>query len=59
MFIRLWIEKERNWRCYAHEISIDYGQKYCHKIAKTYCITMGFGDSRLDGVVLRNPFVVF
>ena len=55
MSIRQWKEKGPNLNCSISSIVNDCGQKYCQKIAKAYCFAMGFGDFRLEGVVLRNP----
>ena len=53
MSIRQWKEKGTSWNCSVSSIN-DCGQKYCQKIAKAYCIAMGFGDFGLEGVVLRK-----
>ena len=54
MFIRQWKEKEPNLNCSASSIANDCSQKYCQKIAKAYCFAMGFGNFRLEGIVLRK-----
>lgn len=53
MSIRQWKEKGTSWNCSVSSIN-DCGQKYCQKIAKAYYLAIGFGDFRLEGVVLRN-----
>lgn len=54
MSIRQWKEKGPNLNCSISSIVNDCGQKYCQKIAKAYCFAMGFGDFRLEGIVLRQ-----
>jgi len=54
MSIHQWNEKGTSWNCSVSSIN-DCGQKHCQKIAKAHCFAIGFGDFRLEGVVLRNP----
>lgn len=54
MSIRQWKEKGPNLNCSISSIVNDCGQKCCQKIAKAYYLAIGFGDFRLEGVVLRN-----
>lgn len=54
MSIRQWKEKEPNLNCSISSIVNNCGQKYCQKIAKAYYLAIGFGDFRLEGVVLRK-----
>ena len=58
MSIRQWKEKGPNLNCSISSIVNDCGQKYCQKIAKAYCFAMGFGDFRLEGIVLRNSLAL-
>ena len=54
MSIHQWNGKGTSWNCSISSIN-DCGQEYCQKIVKAYCFAIGFGDFRLEGVVLRNP----
>lgn len=57
MSIRQWKEKEPNLNCSISSIVNDCGRKYCQKIAKAYYLAIGFGDFRLEGVVLRKKSI--